>query len=74
VRREKWRIPNVVVAVGCVLFAATLIPLELIYFMPCRPDLRGRRLRARLVTPRDVRRVVFLRSVPPAGLLHRIRT
>jgi hypothetical protein len=61
------------VAAVCVGLAAGCLPVGLIYLSACRPDLRGRRLRARLVTPRDVRRVVFARSVPLGKLLTRFR-
>lgn len=68
-RRE----PSRVVAVVCVLFAAASIPPGLIYLLTCRPELRGRRVRARLISPGDVLRVVFLRTLPAATLLNRFR-
>jgi hypothetical protein len=55
----------------CVMVAAALIPIELIYLSMCRPDLRGRRFRARFVTPRDVLRVAFLKTLPARTLLNR---
>jgi hypothetical protein len=61
------------IAVTCVMAAAALIPLELIYLLMCRPDLQNRRVRARYVTPRDVMRVVFLGTLPARTLLNRFR-
>ena len=71
--RKKWRLPTRFVAVASLMMAAALIPLGLIYFLTCRHELRGRRLRARLISPGDVRRVVFLRSLPVTTLLNRFR-
>ena len=71
--REKRQLPTRFVAVASLMMAAALIPLGLIYFLTCRPELRGRRLRARLISPGDVRRVVFLRSLPVTTLLNRFR-
>jgi hypothetical protein len=55
------------------MVAAALIPIELIYLSMCRQDLRGRRMRARFVTPRDVLRVAFLKALPARTLLNRFR-
>jgi len=56
-----------------VLIAAGLLPIGIIFCLVCRPDLPGRRLRARQVTPHDVRRVLWHRDLPPARLLTRFR-
>ena len=53
----------------CVCVASVLFALELIYFIACRPELNGRRIRARLITPRDVQRIVYLRVGTARGLL-----
>jgi hypothetical protein len=53
--------------------ASTLLAFELIYFIACRPDVSGRRIRARLITPRDVQRIAYLRKGTARGLLNRVR-
>lgn len=72
-RVKKRRLPKQVVAGVCFVFAVTLIPIELIYFIACRPDLSGRAVRARLITPRDLLPVALLRSRPATVLLKPLR-
>lgn len=70
---QRWAPPTGFAKVVCVCVASVLFALELIYFIACRPELNGRRIRARLITPRDVQRIVYLRVGTARGLLNRVR-
>ena len=70
---QRWAPPARFAKVVCVCVASVLFALELIYFIACRPELSGRRIRARLITPRDVQRIVYLRVGTARGLLNRAR-
>ena len=70
---RQWPPPTGFAKVVCVGVSSLLLAFELIYFIACRPDVSGRRIRARLITPRDVQRVAYLRKGTARGLLNRVR-
>jgi hypothetical protein len=70
---ERKQRPEWLIVMVCVWLGALVLPLELIFFLMCRPDLGGRRSRARLITPRDIRRILFAKLVPASILLNRLR-
>jgi hypothetical protein len=57
-----------------VFLAAAALPVVIAGLIVCRPELRGRKLRARLITPGDVRRMVFTDSSTLSAVLRRFRT
>ncbi|MDY3561904.1 hypothetical protein R5W23_003334 [Gemmata sp. JC673] len=70
---RRWKPPTGFANVVCVSVSSVSLAVELIYFIVCRPDLGNRQIRARLVTPRDVQRIVYLRIGTARGLLNRVR-